>query len=213
MVEEGERDIFVVDSDEEWRVAVKTLLVHAGRKVYVFGNSTGCLEALSCKKTECNLVIVSLRLLPIGGLELITKIRVMRPSVPIIVLTSSGNATLAVKALKLGVYDFIEKPVASERLIASVQNALAECPGEHLPVKALLSRTEYEVLMHVLNGESTKDIAAIRHRSIRTIEDQRSAIMKKLKAGNLIDLVRRAAFVIMPLDKPRMHHFQQKPVR
>ena len=200
MVEEGERNIFVVDSDDGYREAVETLLVNARLKVYAFSDSNRCLEALSCEETKCNLIIMSLRLLPIGGLELIRKVRTMRPSVPIIVLTSSGNATLAVKALKLGVYDFIEKPVASECLIASVQTALAKCPGEHFPVKSLLSRTEYAVLMHVLKGKSTKDIAEMRHRSIRTIEDQRSAIMKKLKADNLIDLVKRAAIVIMPPD-------------
>ena len=194
-------DVVQFPLNQHRRATVKTRLVHAGLKVHVFGDSTRCLEALPCKETRCNLVIMSLRLLPIGGLELIRKIRAMRPSVPIIVLTSSGSATLAVEALKLGVYDFIEKPVASECLMASVQNALAECPGEHFPVKSLLSKTEYEVLMHVLDGKSTKDIAAIRHRSIRTIEDQRSAIMNKLKADNLIDLVKRAAFVIMPLDE------------
>ncbi len=190
--------IFVVESYEGCRVGIEAVLANAEYRISTFDNSQACLELLQAPETKCDLIIMGLRLCPVGGLEFIRKIRMINPCVPLIVLTSSGNATVAIQALRLGVSDFMEKPVTADCLISSVQKALAEGHSQHLPLKSLLTKTEYEILMHILDGQSTKQIATKRHRSIRTVEDQRSAIMQKLEVDNLIDLVKRSAFVVMP---------------
>jgi DNA-binding NarL/FixJ family response regulator len=190
--------VFVVEHYEGCRIGLEATLVRIGCDVSVFADSQTCLELLLSEQTQCDLVVMGLRLAPIGGLQLIREIRSTRPSLPIIVLTSSDSATMAIQTLKLGVYDFIHKPVSPDVLIASVRQALSVCSGNHLPVKSLLSSAEYEVLLHILNGETTKQIAAKRNRSKRTIEDQRSAIMRKMKADNVIDLLKRVAVVTMP---------------
>ncbi len=192
--------IFVVESYKGCRVGIEAVLASEGYSICAFDNSKACLESLGSEETQCDLIIMGLRLRPVGGLEFVRKIRSIRPCVPLIVLTSSGNATVAIQALRLGVSDFMEKPVTADCLILSVKKVLAEKHSQQLPLKSLLTKTEYEVLMHILNGESTKQIATKRHRSIRTVEDQRAAIMQKLEVDNLIDLVKRSAFVVMPDD-------------
>ncbi len=199
-MKEDKDHIFIVGSDDGCHDVVETLFDSPGFTVHMFDSSHDCLEALLWEEAKCNLVLMCLRLFPSAGLEIIKEVRRMRPSVPIIVLASPGNAVLAFRALKLGAYDYMEKPINTEYLISSVRNAIASHPMEHLPVKSLLSKIEYEVLAHMLKGESTKQIALNRNRSIRTIEDHRSSIMKKLKVDNVVDLVKRAAYVVMPAE-------------
>ncbi len=192
--------IFIVESDGQCRNVLEASHYSAGATVHSFNHSHACLEALLRKETTCNLVILCLWLSPSAGLGLIKQVRALRPSVPIIVLALPGKAVLAFKALKLGAYEYLEKPINTERLISSVKNAIASHPIEHLLVKSLLSKIEYEVLAHILKGESTKEIALNRNRSIRTIEDHRSSIMKKLQVDNVVDLVKRVAYVVIPVD-------------
>jgi FixJ family two-component response regulator len=200
-MQENRREVFIVEHDDRrYQNSVETVLGGAGLIVHTFKKAATCIEVLLCKEKKCNVVIMCFQKLSFTGLGFIEKVRASRPSIPIIVVTSPVDAALAFKALKSGIYDFIEKPVEAEYLISSVQNALVECPGEHLPVASILSRTEYEVLKHILNGESTPQIALKRQRSIRTVEDQRAAIMKKMKVDNLIDLVKRVAYVAISLD-------------
>ena len=198
MANDRQCDVFVLDSYESHRVAVKMLLENNGFSVHAFENSQVCRDMISSEEVKCDLLIMGLRLYPFGGLEFIKMLKAIRPSLPIIVVSACRSATVAVKALKSGIYDYIEKPVSSAKLISIVEKARAETSGRHLPVKSILSKTENKVLMQILDGKSTKEIALIRHRSIRTIEDQRSAIMRKLKVDNVVDLVKQAAVVIMP---------------
>ncbi len=193
-----QRSVFVMDSDEACRERVEAAIAAEGHCVHVFGNSQTCWDNLRSGDTTCDLVITGLRLFPIEGLALIEKIRSTNPSVPVIVLSSSGSLETAFQAIKLGVSDFVEKSAVGERLVAAVQTALARPSAQHLPVRSILSATEYDVLLHILEGKSTKEISVIRSRSPRTIEDQRSAVMTKLGVDNLVDLVKRVAFVVMP---------------
>lgn len=191
-------DLFVLESSEADRITVKTPLSEAGHTVHTFHNSETCLKALDSHESGCDVLIMGLKLFPFGGLELIRMIRKTRPSLPIIVLTSYGKVTTAVQSLKLGVYDFVEKPIDKESLLTSVRKAVAEFGNNHLALHSVLTKTEYEVLIHIIDGKSTKAIAAIRHRSIRTIEDHRYAIMHKLQVDNIVDLIKRTAIVITP---------------
>jgi FixJ family two-component response regulator len=197
---EREHFVAISDSCEACLHTISSLLDSNGFTVRTFNDSRACLEAISQEKAQCDLVVTGLRLHPLAGLEFIKEIKRLRPAVPVVVLTSSGCASSAVKAYKLGVSVFIEKPVKPVDLIASVHAAMAAQSEPYAPAASLLSKTEYQIMLHLLQGKSTKEIALERHRSIRTIEDHRATIMKKLGVDNAIDLVKRVTRVAMPFE-------------
>ncbi len=102
---------------------------------------------------------------------------------------------MAVKALKMGASDFIEKPLDRQSFLSAVESVLKRNTQTHPLVGKVLSKTEMRVLRLMLDGKSTKEIARLRHRSVRTIEDQRGQIMHKLGVDNLVDLVKQTAVV------------------
>ena len=198
---ERNKNIVLLESHEGTRKAIQVVLEGEGFQVHTFDDSEACLELISVEAIPCDMFIIGLRVLPVGGLELIKMIKKISPVNPIVVVTATGNVTLAVQSLKLGAFDVLEKPINRDYLISTVHQALAEQTNdEKLPAKSLLTKTEYEVLMHILDGKSTKEISSLRHRSVRTIEDQRAAVMRKLEVDNLVDLVKRTAYVVMPFE-------------
>jgi len=129
------------------------------------------------------------------GIKLLAKVKGMMPSLPVLVITGYGDVPAAVKAMNNGALDFIEKPLDRESFLSSVESALKRSARPHLPVAKVLTKTEMRILRQLLDGKSTKEIARLQHRSVRTIEDHRHHIMHKLGVDNLVDLVKQAAVV------------------
>jgi FixJ family two-component response regulator len=126
------------------------------------------------------------------GIELLAQVKHIAPWLPVLVITGYGDIPMAVKALKLGASDFIEKPVDRQTLLSTVELLLSKVtPPDTLRGKAL-TRVEMGVLRLILDGKSNSEIAFLRHRSVRTIEDERCRIMHKLGVDNVVDLVKRA---------------------
>jgi two-component system response regulator FixJ len=126
------------------------------------------------------------------GIEFLAQVKHIAPWLPVLVITGYGDIPMAVKALKLGASDFIEKPINGETLLSTVQLLLKRTtPPDTLLGKAL-SKTEMMVLRLILDGKNNSEIAYLRHRSVRTIEDQRCRIMRNLGVHNVVDLVKRA---------------------
>ena len=105
---------------------------------------------------------------------------------------------MAVKAVKAGAVDFIEKPFDWDDFIKLVQSAIdqTEFSNSH---DSILTKTEMTVLRLILNSQTSKQIANSLHRSVRTVEVHRSHIMHKLKVDNIVDLVKKVA--TLGLDK------------
>lgn len=100
---------------------------------------------------------------------------------------------MSVQAVKIGAFDFLEKPVDETRLLGLVESALLKEAELHDPlVGKPLTRTERIVLCLILEGISNKRIAYILERSERTIEVHRSRVMRKLGVDNLVDLVKKS---------------------
>lgn len=110
-----------------------------------------------------------------------------------VMINACGDISMAVRATKAGATDFIEKPLDRQSFLSAVQSALNQiAPVDRVAGKAL-TKTEMRVLSLILNGNGNKQTARILHRSVRTIEDHRCHIMRKLGVDNLVDLVKRAA--------------------
>jgi FixJ family two-component response regulator len=120
---------------------------------------------------------------------------------PVIVLTAHGSVRTAVKSLKLGAVDFLEKPFEREVLLERVQTAVAadrtrresaQSRQEVADRLATLSPRERELLGAVIEGKSTKMIADGLGISARTVDHHRANLMEKMHAANVADLVRMA---------------------
>jgi two-component system response regulator FixJ len=135
------------------------------------------------------------------GIDLLRRLKELKVSVPVIVMTGHGDVPLAVEAMKLGAVDFLEKPFDDEALLASVGAALER---EHVDSKrqadrleidkrlATLSNRERDVLEGLVAGHANKRIAFDLGISPRTVEIYRANLMTKMQAGSLSDLVRMA---------------------
>jgi two-component system response regulator FixJ len=135
------------------------------------------------------------------GLELQRHLNDRSLRFPMIVITGHGDVPLAVRAMKAGALDFIEKPFASQTILASVEAALArlDAGGERDPTTVaaaakldLLSPREREVLEGLLAGLPNKSIAYDLAISPRTVEIHRARVMDKMGARSLSELIRLA---------------------
>jgi two-component system response regulator FixJ len=183
--------IFFVDDEPEVLKMVGRTLEQAGYNVSCFSRAADCIKRLRLQ--TCDLLITDVKMPEIDGIELLTEAKRIIPLLPVLVITGYGDIPMAVRAMKLGASDFIEKPLDREGFLSTVELILRRV----VPVDSLLNKTltgiEIKILRLILDGKSNKEIAHLRHRSIRTIESQRSQIMHKLGVDNLVDLLKRAA--------------------
>jgi len=189
----AKQHVFFVDDKPKVCKMVGRTLEQAGFKVSCFDRAAECLKQLHSQK--CDLLITDVKMPEMDGIELLTKVKRIIPSLPVLVITGYGDIPMAVEALKLGASDFIEKPLDRQSFLSTVESVLKRNTQNHPLVGKVLTKTEMEVLRLILEGKSTKEIAFLRHRSVRTIEDHHSRIMHKLGVDNLVDLVKQTAVV------------------
>jgi FixJ family two-component response regulator len=187
----AERRIFFVDDEAGVRRVVAKTLGRLGSKVSCFARAADCLAQLRSKR--CDLLITDVKMPGMSGIELLAEARRVAPWLPVLVITGYGDVPMAVRALKGGALDFIEKPLGRKKFLSAVEAALQrDALPEHLRGRAL-TRMETGTLRLVLEGKSNREIAGLLHRSIRTIESHRNRLMRKLGVDNVVALVRRAA--------------------
>ncbi|MHC4083847.1 MAG: response regulator transcription factor [Planctomycetota bacterium] len=172
-------------------------LQKAGCNVSCFTRIFDCLEQLHSRR-PCDLLVVDAKMPQMNTTELLTKVRYIAPSLPVLVIIGNGDVTMAVAALKIGASDVIEKPLNMENLLSAVELTLKGNTRHHPPVNKVLTKTEMGILRLILDGKSNKEMARLRNRSIRTIEKHRWCIMHKLGVDNLVDLVKKVAVVKLP---------------
>jgi len=189
------QQIFVVDDEPNVRKAVARTLEKVGVEVRCFAGAAGCLRQLSSER--CDLLITDVRMPKMDGIELLAEAKRVAPWLPVLVITGYGDIPLAVRAIKTGAADFIEKPLHKETLSRKVQSILKRNSPPDSYKGRPLTKVKLKVLRLIANGKSNKEIAQLLRRSIRTIEDHRSHIMRRLAVRNVIELVERA--IIMAL--------------
>jgi two-component system response regulator FixJ len=182
--------IFFVDDEEIVRRAVHSTLAQSGTKVSCFKSATDCLGGLRLQ--DCDLLITDVKMPVMDGIELIAQAKRIKPHLPVIAVTGYGDIPMAVRALKAGAKDFIEKPLERRNFLAAVDSVLKAGSAPDVLEGRQLTDAETKVLRLILEGHSNKEMAALLHRSVRTIEDHRGHIMRKVGADNIVDLVKRA---------------------
>jgi FixJ family two-component response regulator len=192
------RRVFIVDDDAEIRGIMRDVVERQGYAVSVFADGAEFLEAFTADQAGC--LIADAKMPGIGGLQMIERLKAMNAQLSIIVITAYGDIAMAVRAMKAGAMDFLQKPVRQEELLCCIRRA-CEAAGERsgsserneaeARIKGLTSR-QRQILELVLSGAPTKTIAADLNLSQRTVDNHRAAIMRKLGAKSLPSLIRIA---------------------
>ena len=190
--------IFVVDDDEAVRDSLALLLEAVGATVEAFPDGPHVLAR--CRETQPACVITDVRMPGMDGLELQHQLSKLHPDVPVIVITGHGDVPLAVKAMKAGAVDFIEKPFADNVILASIEAATRNpqvrrtSAGDDVIARRIahLTPRELEVFHQLIAGHPNKVIAYHLNISARTVEIHRARVMEKMEARSLPELVRMA---------------------
>ena len=184
--------VHVIDDDEGVREGLCALLDAKG---YLARPHASCEEFLNRYSADAVLCIVAdLRMPGMGGLDLQAHLLKNSIDLPFIVITGHGDVPSAVRALKSGAADFIEKPIDGKLFIAAVERAVVARQAAsvaHERVAALTPR-ELDVLCHLVEGNPNKIIAHQLSISPRTVENHRARLMVKMQAESVAELVRMA---------------------
>ena len=114
--------VLVIDDDQYLLSAIGQTLKLGRYQPVLFSNPLAALEAL--QNTSYLSVIADIRMPVMDGMELLEKLQAIDPDLPVILITGHGDITLAVQAIKVGAYDFLEKPVDDDILLASLKRAV-----------------------------------------------------------------------------------------
>jgi len=196
---EAARTVFVVDDDAEIRRTTQDMLEMRGYRVEIFTDGSSFLDAYSASFRGC--LLADARMPGLGGLDLIERLADLQSSLPVIIITGYGDVAMAVAAMKAGAFDFLEKPVRQEELLAGIERALKfsaerifyplDQTSAFAKVKSLTAR-QREILDLIIAGTPSKNIAADLKISQRTVDNHRAAIMRKAGARSLAALIRIA---------------------
>lgn len=194
-----EQTVYVVDDDEAVRDAPGMLLRSAGLHVETFDSAASLLKA--CRQSWAGCLVLDIRMPGMNGLDLQDELHKRQIHLPVIFLTAHGDVPMAVRALKNGAADFIEKPHEESRLVLAVLNAMRLDTQRHKHTSpsrehsddlatrlATLSEREREVLDQVLAGKQTRQISEGLCISIKTVEFHRARIREKLGVTSLAEL-------------------------
>ena len=199
--------VFVVDDDQAMRTSLKWLIESTGMTVQTYDSADAFLSDYYPGRAGC--LLLDVRMPGMSGLELQAHLAREGYRLPVILITGHGDVAMAVKAMKAGAVDFIEKPFHDEDLLRSIHNALAydqrnrasrSAKAEIVMRLAELTPREHEVMAMVTDGKSNKEIAAALGVSAKTVEAHRARVMEKMRADSLAELVRMA--LIAAPDSP-----------
>jgi two-component system response regulator FixJ len=198
-----ERIVHVVDDDPAVRRSLERLLDSAGLKTVVYETPLDFLAVASQLSVGC--VLLDLRMPGMDGLEVQTRLRQAGAAMPVIVMTGQGDVHTAVRAMKAGAVDFLEKPFSDTILLQTIEAAFAK--GQRLDRSrdaaeaaqriARLSPREREVLDALVAGRPNKVIASDLGISVRTVEVHRARMMERLGVRQFAEAVRLAVMATM----------------
>lgn len=189
--------VHVIDDDEAMRDSLAFLLKASSLEVRTYESATAFLSGL--KDRPCGCVVTDIRMPGMSGIDLLRSLAEVKYDIPVIVITGHGDIPLAVEAMKLGAFEFLEKPFEDRRILTAIRSALersrevGERANEISAIAerlASLSQRERQVLDGLVAGHPNKTIAFDLGISPRTVEVYRANVMDKMQASSLSDLVR-----------------------
>lgn len=187
--------VFIVDDDPAVRDAIRWLMEQVKLKTRVFSSADEFLAGFVPGTRGC--IILDIRMPGMSGLELQERLKASGILIPIIIITGHGDVSIAVRAMKAGAVEFLQKPFNDQLLLDTVQSALStygaiwdqearrqECNKS----LASLTARERQVLDLMRIGKPNKIIASILKISVRTVEGHRATIMSKTGSRSLGEL-------------------------
>jgi two-component system response regulator FixJ len=197
-----EPTVFIVDDDKEVREAIELLMTSIGLATQSFPSAQAYLDSFDPNRPGC--LILDVRMKGMSGLDLQQRLAAEALHPPIIMITGHGDVPMAVRAVKSGAIDFIEKPFNDQVLLDAIHRALERDDENRGQASRLadirerierLTPREREILEQVAAGKRNKVIAADLNISQSTVEAHRAKVMEKMEARSLSDLMRMLLLV------------------
>lgn len=190
--------VCIVDDDAAVRLSVDLLVRTTGIRTRSFASAMALLEdRAALEQADC--LILDIRMPGISGLVLQETLNSLGRKIPTIFVTGHGDIPQAVRAMRHGATDFLQKPFNDQALLDAVQACILQSrrlKANGARTNALddklasLSQRERQVLEFLLEGHSNKTMARLLGISIKTVENHRARVMDKLGAPSLVALVR-----------------------
>lgn len=189
--------VFIVDDDEAVRDSLRLLFKSVGLVSKTYHSATDFLEAFDPEQPGC--LVLDVRMPGLSGLDLQRELTEKHAILPIIFISGHGDIPMAVKAMRDGAVDFIQKPFRDQELIDRIHEALKLDAENRVQIEQYdairlnfekLTAREREVLDSVIKGKANKVIAADINVSQRTVEVHRANGMEKMQAKSVAHLVR-----------------------
>ncbi len=189
--------IYLVDSDEIARETTKRLLETNGHNVVCYGTAESLLTTHDPNTTSC--LLVDIELGGMSGFDLQDRLLTAESPIPIVFMTRGGDVSTAVKAMKKGALDFLEKPISESDLVAIVEAMLPRARAAFATHRqavirqerlAKLTRREAQLLDRLVAGRLNKQIADDLGVCVKTVEAHRSNLMRKLNVNTIAELLR-----------------------
>lgn len=196
----AEPTVFVVDDDQAVRDSLRWLVESVGHSVRTFESAQAFVEEYRPNQPGC--LVLDVRMPGASGIELQEQLREAGSKIPIIVITGHADVATAVRAMKAGAVDFIEKPFSDQLLLDHIhrcleQDAERRAESEHaqeiMGRRAQLTPRQRRVMDLVAGGLSNRVIAENLEISLKTVEAHRAKVMEKMKARGVAELVKFAA--------------------
>lgn len=200
--------VYVVDDDEAIRRSISFLLKTSGYAVKAYASGAEFLAEAGRLERGC--ILLDVRMPDIDGMEVQQRLRESGVLLPVIIMTGHGDIDMAVRAMKAGASDFIEKPFEKALLFDALESAQQRldldvlsdrrCEDARARLNILTAR-EREVLKGMVDGLPNKTIAYDLGISPRTVEIHRANLMQKLQVQSLSEAL-RIAFTARLFDEP-----------
>jgi len=219
---ETEPLIVVVDDDERICRAIQRVLINGGYRVRTFTTAQSYLAEQESMEPAC--LVIDIKIPDLDGLAMLRESRAAGLETPAVFITGSADLDAAVKAMKLGAFDLLEKPLDDHVLLSTVNNATRRDAEQRAGRRQLavvwqaletVTAREAEVCALVTSGRLNKQIAAIIGTTEKTVKVHRARAMTKLGAHSVAELVRVVDYLLSP-DAPATivtadHRVLQRP--
>jgi len=191
--------IYIVDDDEAIRNLLGLIMHSENLPFELYSSAEEFLAQVTPAIRGC--LILDVTMPGISGLQLLERLRQKYKTLPIIIMTGYADVAMAVKAMKMGAIDFIEKPFNNAKLLRVLYSCLAYCESlqhdqnekeECARRLERLTKRERQVMDLLVEGYKNKVIATRLNISPRTVELHRARVMEKLEVRSLSEVVRIA---------------------
>lgn len=206
-MEEIKARVYIIDDDDAVRDSLSLQLEATGYEVASFPSAIGFLALAASLQPGC--VISDVQMPDMDGMELQQRLTEMKLDFPVVIVTGHADVALAVRAMKAGAVDFIEKPFEGQAILDSIRHAQTRFAAQRASAQAgatareklsSLTPREREVFDEMVRGKQNKVIAYDLDISPRTVEVHRARVLEKLEARSLSELVRLALAAGVPIS-------------